>query len=74
MIRVNNRRYDIQDLLYLMARLRDPETGCPWDLQQDSRSLVPFLLEEAYEVADTIERTHETLQKSGPREKALSIM
>lgn len=49
-------RYSLEDLLYLMTRLRDPETGCPWDLKQDFASIVPHTLEEAYEVADTIER------------------
>ncbi len=39
----------------VMARLRDPETGCPWDLKQDWQSIVPHTLEEAYEVADAIE-------------------
>ena len=39
-----------------MARLRDPETGCPWDLKQDFRSLAPYAIEEAYEVVDAIER------------------
>lgn len=48
--------YQLQDLLYLMARLRDPEHGCPWDQQQSLRSIVPHTLEEAYEVADVIER------------------
>lgn len=48
--------YSLDDLLYLMARLRDPATGCPWDLQQDFHSIVPHTLEEAYEVADAIER------------------
>jgi ATP diphosphatase len=43
-------------LLEIMARLRHPETGCPWDLRQDFRSLVPYTLEEAYEVADAAER------------------
>ena len=43
-------------LLGLMARLRDPEGGCPWDLKQDFASLVPHTLEEAYEVADAVER------------------
>lgn len=49
-------RYTIDDLLHLMARLRDPRAGCPWDLRQDFASLVPFTLEEVYEVVDTIER------------------
>ncbi|WP_148861950.1 nucleoside triphosphate pyrophosphohydrolase [Marinobacter fonticola] len=48
--------YTIDDLKYLMARLRDPETGCPWDCKQDFRSIVPHTLEEAHEVADAIER------------------
>ncbi len=42
-------------LLAVMAALRDPETGCPWDLAQDWRSIVPHTLEEAYELADAIE-------------------
>ncbi len=45
-----------EQLLAIMARLRDPEKGCPWDLQQDFTSLIPYTLEEAYEVADAIER------------------
>lgn len=48
--------YQIDDLLYLMARLRDPQQGCPWDLKQTYASLVPYTLEEAYEVADAIEQ------------------
>ena len=48
--------YQLNDLLYLMARLRHPDGGCPWDLQQDFASIVPHTLEEAYEVADAIER------------------
>jgi len=48
--------YTIEDLKYLMARLRDPEKGCPWDCRQDFASIVPHTLEEAYEVADAIER------------------
>jgi len=43
-------------LLELMARLRDPERGCPWDLKQTFHSIAPFTIEEAYEVADAIER------------------
>ena len=48
--------YTLDDLLHLMARLRDPQHGCPWDLKQNYASLVPHTLEEAYEVADSIER------------------
>ncbi|KGK81410.1 nucleoside triphosphate hydrolase [Stutzerimonas degradans] len=47
--------YQLPDLLHLMARLRDPQHGCPWDLQQNYASVVPHTLEEAYEVADAIE-------------------
>ncbi len=39
-----------------MQRLRDPETGCPWDVEQDFASIAPYTLEEAYEVADAIQR------------------
>jgi NTP pyrophosphatase (non-canonical NTP hydrolase) len=46
----------IQELLAIMRTLRDPDKGCPWDLQQDFRSLAPYAIEEAYEVADAIER------------------
>ena len=49
-------QYSLQDLLTLMARLRDPRDGCPWDLKQNWQSIVPHTLEEAYEVADCIER------------------
>ena len=49
-------RHDLDDLLTLMAVLRDPEQGCPWDLKQGWDSIVPHTLEEAYEVADAIER------------------
>ena len=49
-------RYDLDDLLTLMQVLRDPEQGCPWDIKQGWDSIVPHTLEEAYEVADAIER------------------
>ncbi len=45
-----------QKLLELMARLRHPQTGCAWDLKQNFISLIPYTLEEAYEVADAAER------------------
>jgi len=48
-------RYTLDDLRYLMARLRDPETGCPWDLKQTAATIVPFTLEEVYELIETIE-------------------
>lgn len=53
---MNQPRHDLDDLLELMAVLRDPEQGCPWDVKQDWDSIVPHTLEEAYEVADAIER------------------
>ena len=43
-------------LLEIMRRLRDPETGCPWDIEQDHASIAPYTIEEAYEVADAIAR------------------
>ena len=43
-------------LLEIMRRLRDPETGCPWDIEQDFDSIAPYTIEEAYEVADAIAR------------------
>jgi nucleoside triphosphate diphosphatase len=47
---------DISRLIEIMAALRTPETGCPWDLEQDFASIAPYTLEEAYEVADAIAR------------------
>jgi len=52
---VPDQRYGLDDLLRIMARLRDPETGCPWDLKQDFRSIVPSTIEECYELAQAIE-------------------
>ena len=49
--------YLLEDLLHLMARLRDPQYGCPWDIKQTYATIVPYTLEEAYEVADAIERS-----------------
>src|SRR5690554_5460249 len=46
----------MQQLLEMMQRLRDPQTGCPWDLEQSFSSIAPFTIEEAYEVADAIAR------------------
>ena len=47
---------NIERLLSIMQRLRDPQTGCPWDRAQTYQTIVPHTLEEAYEVADAIER------------------
>lgn len=47
--------YSLKDLLYLMGRLRDPETGCPWDIKQSWQSITSSTIEEAYEVVEAIE-------------------
>jgi len=49
-------RGKIDELLRIMAKLRDPNGGCPWDVQQDFASIAPYTIEEAYEVADAIAR------------------
>ena len=46
----------IDRLLHIMRRLRDPQTGCPWDIEQTFSTIAPYTIEEAYEVADAIER------------------
>ena len=48
--------YSIDDLRYLMSRLRDPQTGCPWDIKQNYKTIAPHTVEEVYEVIDAIER------------------
>ncbi|WP_110655982.1 nucleoside triphosphate pyrophosphohydrolase [Salinicola halimionae] len=52
----NPHRHSLDDLLTLMTVLRDPDHGCPWDIKQRWETIVPHTLEEAYEVADAIER------------------
>jgi ATP diphosphatase len=52
----NKDKYSIQDLLQLMERLRSPINGCPWDVEQNFQTIKPHTIEEAYEVADAIER------------------
>lgn len=54
--KLNESRYTLEDLQAVMARLRDPERGCPWDLQQDFHTIAPHTLEECYELVDAIER------------------
>lgn len=49
-------RHSLDDLLAIMARLRDPQRGCPWDVKQDHASLAAYTIEEAYEVVDAIDR------------------
>jgi len=54
---------NIDRLLEIMARLRDPESGCPWDVAQSFATIAPYTIEEAYEVADAIAReSHDELQ------------
>jgi len=53
---VHNSTGGIPRLIEIMRRLRDPQTGCPWDLEQTFASIAPYTIEEAYEVADAIER------------------
>jgi ATP diphosphatase len=48
--------HSIDDLLRIMARLRDPDGGCPWDVKQNFDTIAPYTIEEAYEVADAIDR------------------
>lgn len=48
--------YTLADLIAVMAALRNPDGGCPWDLEQDFKSIAPYTIEEAYEVADAIDR------------------
>ena len=48
--------HDIDRLLDIMARLRSPEDGCPWDVEQTFETIAPYTIEEAYEVADAIDR------------------
>jgi len=44
----------IEELIAVMAKLRDPDGGCAWDLKQDFASIAPYTIEEAYEVADAV--------------------
>ncbi|HZA67311.1 MAG TPA: nucleoside triphosphate pyrophosphohydrolase [Geminicoccaceae bacterium] len=53
---MSEHRSPVERLLWVMARLRDPERGCPWDLEQDFSTIAPYTIEEAYEVADAIAR------------------
>ena len=53
---VNDPKGGMPRLIEVMRALRDPDTGCPWDIEQDFASIAPYTIEEAYEVADAIER------------------
>ena len=48
----------IQELVDIMAALRDPKTGCPWDRQQTKETIIPYTLEEIYELVDAVERNN----------------
>ena len=54
---IHDRSAGVERLLEIMRRLRDPEGGCPWDIEQDFATIAPYTIEEAYEVADAIERS-----------------
>ena len=53
---MKDKTYGITELQRLMERLRDPDTGCPWDLQQTYQSIAPFTLEECLELIDALEQ------------------
>ncbi len=53
---IHDQSAGIERLLEIMRRLRDPQTGCPWDIEQSFDSIAPYTIEEAYEVADAIAR------------------
>ncbi|GGX46247.1 nucleoside triphosphate pyrophosphohydrolase [Tateyamaria omphalii] len=53
---IHDQTAGIERLLEIMRRLRDPQSGCPWDIEQTFRTIAPYTIEEAYEVADAIER------------------
>jgi ATP diphosphatase len=53
---MSDRAADITPLQQIMARLRDPDDGCPWDVEQTFATIAPYTIEEAYEVADAIQR------------------
>ena len=48
-------KYTIIDLIKVMGKLRDPNGGCPWDLEQNFKTIAPYTIEEAYEVAEAID-------------------
>jgi MazG family protein len=56
MSKASAKKHSIDELLRVMARLRDPESGCPWDLKQSFDTIAPYTIEEAYEVAEAIAR------------------
>ncbi|MAH83502.1 MAG: nucleoside triphosphate pyrophosphohydrolase [Rhodospirillaceae bacterium TMED8] len=55
--------HTINKLLQIMAKLRDPVEGCPWDLKQTFETIIPYMIEEVYEVADAVDRADRTTLK-----------
>lgn len=53
---MDSNAYRLEDLLYLMSRLRDPDNGCPWDLEQTPKTIIPHSIEEVYELAEVVEQ------------------
>jgi MazG family protein len=53
---IDETKTPFQQLVAIMAKLRDPDGGCPWDIEQDFASIAPYTIEEAYEVSDAIDR------------------
>src|SRR6201996_7392350 len=64
---------DIKALLDIMAQLRTPGSGCPWDLEQDFASIAPYTIEEAYEVCDAIACCRSCFTPAWPRKRARSL-
>jgi len=64
----------IENLIYIVKKLRDPENGCPWNIQQTHESLLPYLLEEAYEVIDAIKNKNDESVKEELGDLLLQII
>ena len=62
---------EIARLVDIMAQLRNPQTGCPWDIEQDFASIAPYTIEEAHEVADAYDRVAAALRDMGCYEVSL---
>ena len=62
---------DISRLIKIMAELRNPETGCPWDIEQNFETIKPYTIEEAYEVADAIARADFTADRGDDEDATL---
>ena len=64
----------IEKLVQVVARLRDPVNGCPWDLKQTHQSLKPYMLEEAYEAVEAIDETHKTGNPASLKEELGDVL